>query len=143
MAEAYARFAAHARGLSDLTFTSAGVAPSLAHTGMTSLAREALAAHGITIRWHKVQPLTVALIGKADLVVTLDASVDRDTRALAFASDVKVTALMAFAPALDDEVLDPWGGSPSDYALALTMIRAGVDGLLDQCQRRGNVASTP
>ncbi|NOU05831.1 MAG: hypothetical protein HOO99_06570 [Hyphomicrobiaceae bacterium] len=143
MAEAYAQSAVLERGFSDLRFESAGIALSGQHSTMTPLAKETLVNQGISPSLHVARMLTSALCQTAALLVTLDHAVDRETRAKTSVDNAKVRTLMSFAPTMCDEVVDPWGGSAADYARALIVIRAGVDGLLDALQRSGNVASMP
>ncbi len=109
----------------------------------TGLATNALRAAGITVGPHRPAQASAEFLACADLILTLDASVAADVAVLAPAKAHAVRPLMQFAPQLGPEVPDPWGGTDADYARAFDLIRAAVDGLLAELQRKGYVASTP
>jgi protein-tyrosine-phosphatase len=114
MAEAILRTLVDQRGLTDVTIASAGTgawegAPASEGAYLVGLE------HGLDLSRHRARPLSPALAGAADLILTMSRS--HRQRALDVAPEERVHVLGEYAGFSGEsaEVPDPFGGDIAEY----------------------------
>lgn len=136
MAEGLARAEAARRGMA-LVLDSAGTGDwHVGHPPDPRAAAEA-ARHGCDITGLRARQVRASDFHRFDLIVAMDAMNLADVEAWRPAgARARVVRLMDFAPHEGvDDVPDPWHGGPAAFERASRLIRAGVEGLLDQLGR--------
>ncbi|HRK18638.1 MAG TPA: low molecular weight protein-tyrosine-phosphatase [Hyphomicrobiaceae bacterium] len=130
LAEALARrsFADVAR---PVTVASAGVAVDRPGAPADPRAVAAGARYGLDLTSHRAAALTVDLVASADFLIALDQRTQSEILARYGTDTCRVPLLMSFQPnAGGPDVADPYYGTDEDYARALNLISAGIDGLV-------------
>jgi len=131
MAEAIARAAIAARGLSDVTVRSAGTSAwdsSPASDGALLVALE----HGLALEAHRARTLSRELIEAADLVLTMGPH--HAERAVALGGSKKTHLLMQYASGGKQAtpVADPFGGDLDAYRSTFAELEAAIEKVLDR-----------
>jgi protein-tyrosine-phosphatase len=131
MAEAIARAAAVARGLTDLRLGSAGTSAwdgAPASDGALLVSLE----HGLALDNHRARALSPDLVGAADLVLTMGPH--HAERAVALGGAGKTFLLSQFASRGDDAapIADPFGGDLEAYRATFAELEAIVGLVLDR-----------
>lgn len=141
MAEAIARAAAAARGLTDLHVGSAGTSAwdgSPASDGALLVSLE----NGLAIAEHRSRVLSRELVGAADLVLTMGPH--HAERAVALGGAGKTFLLSQYASHGSDAspIADPFGGDLDAYRTTFAELEAIIAKVLDRvAAERGNGAA--
>jgi protein-tyrosine phosphatase len=100
----------------------------------SALAVEVMRERGVEISGHRSQPMSEGLAAWADLILTMTAE-QRGWILGAFpAADGKVMRLAEYSGAPDD-IGDPYGGDPGEYAHCAEVLAALVPGVLAHLAR--------
>lgn len=131
MAEAIARAAIKARGLSDVKVGSAGTSAwegSPASDGALLVSME----HGLALETHRARTLSRELVESADLVLTMGPH--HAERANALGGSKKTHLLMQYASGGKDAtpVADPFGGDLDAYRTTFAELEAAIEKVLDR-----------
>ncbi len=94
--------------------------------------------HGFDLTEHRARLVTIADFQEFDYVLALDRGHLRLLNGLSPpTASARIELLMSFAPARPEaEVPDPYYGDRSDYELAIELIEAAAQGLLDTIRRQ-------
>jgi protein-tyrosine-phosphatase len=133
MAEAIARRLLEQRGWSHVQVASAGAAAAVG-SGASAQAVDAAAAHGLDVRGHRAQQLDPALVGWADLILTMGPAHLHAVEDLG--GGERAALLTSF---FDDSragmaIEDPFGDDDAAYARAYAQIEAAVGALLERLE---------
>jgi protein-tyrosine phosphatase len=131
MAERTAEKWAADAGLTNITFTSAGVSAEEEGNPIDPRARAQLTASGYRTTNHKAHKITAAEIEAAELVIAMEAThVSRMRRIAPHAHNFVL--LTDFDPAhLGEDIADPWYGDESWYVRTQRSIESAMPGLID------------
>lgn len=126
-------------GLDHIEVASAGTAAALGLPAASTAVR-VCAEHGIDLSGHRSQPLTAALIRRADLILGMEESHTQAARALAPEAAPRIHLLRRFAPQgpAEEEIADPINAiSDEVYRSCFREIRDCVRGLIAALQQGG------
>lgn len=134
MAEAIARRMARQRGLTELSFQSAGTS-TLPGLPASEGAQGAAERHGLSLDSHRSRPLSQELIEEADLILTM--STAHLIRVSELGGEGKSELLGLFAQPEktgggDLSVPDPYGGADEVYEATFLTLEAYVEGALER-----------
>lgn len=134
LAEAIARRAVAARGWTRVEVASAGVAAGAGSPASEGSLRAAQR-HGLDLEGHRTRPLSLELLGWADVILTMTPG--HRAHLVAAGAGAKTHLLAEYAaPAGPGEapaaVPDPFGGSDQDYEETFTLLEEFVEAALQR-----------
>lgn len=131
MAEAIARAAIAARGLTDMAVGSAGTSAwegAPASDGALLVSLE----HGLALETHRARALSREIIEKADLVLTMGPHHAERANALGGAKKTHLLMHYASAGTIATPVADPFGGDLDAYRTTFAELESAIEKVLDR-----------
>jgi protein-tyrosine-phosphatase len=131
LAEAIARQMAADRGLTDVIFTSAGIAAGVGAPATDAAVLIGIE-RGLDLSRHRSRPFNESMIGDDTLVLGLSTTHVPAVRALVPKARVHLLDDYATRGASNESVTDPFGGDLMEYRIAADHIESMLAGALDR-----------
>ena len=87
---------------------------------------------GVDISYHESKPLNQKMVEEADLILVMEKMHKNKVLDLSSLAEGKVFLLTKFALGVDEEILDPMGGSEESYRECAREIEKNIEGVLEK-----------
>lgn len=119
------------RKKNEIKIDSAGTS-ALPGLPSTSLTQKIMKEKGVDISYHESKPLNQKMVEEADLILVMEKMHKNKVLDLSSLAEGKVFLLKEFGLGVDEEILDPMGGSEESYRECAREIEKNIEGVLEK-----------
>ncbi|MFQ6065914.1 MAG: L-threonylcarbamoyladenylate synthase [bacterium] len=121
----------HQKHRGEIKIDSAGTS-TLPGWGSSSLTQKMMKEKGINISYHMSKPLNQKMVEEADLILVMEKMHKNKVLELSSLAEGKVFLLKEFALGVEEEILDPMGGSEESYRECGREIEKSIEAMMEK-----------
>jgi tRNA threonylcarbamoyl adenosine modification protein (Sua5/YciO/YrdC/YwlC family) len=131
MAEGLFKKKWHQRQRDEIKVNSAGTS-ALSGWPSFSLTHKIMKEKGVDISHHMSKPLNQKMVEEADLILVMERVHKNEVLELSSLAEGKVLLLKEFALGIEEEILDPMGGSEESYRECVREIEHSIEAMIEK-----------